>query len=241
MSRGPGRIERAIRQLFDAHPDEAFTTDDLCVARYPGLERRKIEHKHQVGVMRAANKVLAGDLDWRSIPSAYDRRMLIFCSMASVPSMIMRHRLHGLGVSPVCEEEIERDLRWHVTVRDADPAEAERLKMEQEAASAAQLAELAQGIRAALGKPQVLPTAHGYTSATHTALADKARALMVQNDPNAARAGLREIADALSISWGDVRRRSAMKRRTDRSSPASAKRSQPDLRVLPPFAPPGHA
>jgi hypothetical protein len=25
MSRGPGRIERAIRALFDAHPDEAYT------------------------------------------------------------------------------------------------------------------------------------------------------------------------------------------------------------------------
>jgi hypothetical protein len=26
MSRGPGRIERAIRELFDAHPDLAFVT-----------------------------------------------------------------------------------------------------------------------------------------------------------------------------------------------------------------------
>jgi hypothetical protein len=29
MSRGPGRIERAIRELFDAHPDLAFVTDEL--------------------------------------------------------------------------------------------------------------------------------------------------------------------------------------------------------------------
>jgi hypothetical protein len=37
MSRGPGRIERAIRALIDAHPDEAFTVDNLCVAwRRPG-------------------------------------------------------------------------------------------------------------------------------------------------------------------------------------------------------------
>jgi hypothetical protein len=30
MSRGPGRIERAIRQLFDANPDEAFITDEIA-------------------------------------------------------------------------------------------------------------------------------------------------------------------------------------------------------------------
>jgi hypothetical protein len=31
----PGRVERAIRELFDAHPDEAFITDEL-VQRFLG-------------------------------------------------------------------------------------------------------------------------------------------------------------------------------------------------------------
>ena len=58
MSRGPGRIERAIRALLDAHPDEAFTTDDLAAHCYPDAD--VIEHKHRVAVVRAANKVIAG-------------------------------------------------------------------------------------------------------------------------------------------------------------------------------------
>ena len=35
MSRGPGRIERAIHALFDAHPDLAFVTDELAEHCYP--------------------------------------------------------------------------------------------------------------------------------------------------------------------------------------------------------------
>ena len=30
LSRGHGRVERAIRELFDAHPDLAFVTDELA-------------------------------------------------------------------------------------------------------------------------------------------------------------------------------------------------------------------
>jgi hypothetical protein len=62
MSRGPGRIERAIRALFDAHPDLAFTTDELAEHCYP--RTATIERKHQVSVLRAAGKVIAGDRDW---------------------------------------------------------------------------------------------------------------------------------------------------------------------------------
>lgn len=39
MSRGPGRIERAIRALFDAHPDLAFVTDEIVEHCYPKAER----------------------------------------------------------------------------------------------------------------------------------------------------------------------------------------------------------
>jgi hypothetical protein len=62
MSRGPGRIERAIRELLDAHPDLAFVTDDLVRHCYPGIPA--IERKHQVSVLRAAHKVITGDRDW---------------------------------------------------------------------------------------------------------------------------------------------------------------------------------
>ena len=56
MSRGPGRIERAIAAILDAEPDNAFTTEDLCERVYPGVNR--VEKKHRVAVLRAANKLI---------------------------------------------------------------------------------------------------------------------------------------------------------------------------------------
>ncbi len=35
MSRGPGRVERAIYNLIEDHPDGAWTTEDLCRLIYP--------------------------------------------------------------------------------------------------------------------------------------------------------------------------------------------------------------
>jgi hypothetical protein len=51
MSRGPGRIERAIMAVVAAEPDNAFTVADLCDRVYPGVNR--IEKKHRVAVARA--------------------------------------------------------------------------------------------------------------------------------------------------------------------------------------------
>ena len=61
MSRGPGKIERAIEAVFAAEPDDAFTTADLCGRVYPGLNR--VEKKHRVAVIRAAKKV-SGRAGW---------------------------------------------------------------------------------------------------------------------------------------------------------------------------------
>jgi hypothetical protein len=234
MSRGPGRVERTIRTLFDAHPDEAFTADDLCRACYPGA--RPIRHKHRVAVWRAAHNVLKDDPDWANRVSPLDRRKLVICNQASVPSMIMRHKLCGAFHSPTHDEALERTrevlaagplkpeddaisprdadryvetqrrkakgsaeraVRDHVTLRDADPAERERLKAEQQVHREAQLAALAQSIRSHHAGVKVLSTATGCTSTTHTKLAALARRLMVENDPDAIRAGLAEIATAL--------------------------------------------
>jgi hypothetical protein len=62
MSRGLGRIERAIRELLDAHPDLAFVTDDLVRHCYPRITT--IERKHQVSVLRAMWNVIGNDQDW---------------------------------------------------------------------------------------------------------------------------------------------------------------------------------
>jgi hypothetical protein len=66
MSKGPGRIERAIRQLFDTNPDRAFITDELVEHCYPGAGSRfPIEKRHTVSVLRAAHKIIARDPDWQ--------------------------------------------------------------------------------------------------------------------------------------------------------------------------------
>jgi len=54
MSRGPGRVERAILAAFAGEPDNAFTTDDLCQRAFPTVIR--VEKKHRVAVFRAAKK-----------------------------------------------------------------------------------------------------------------------------------------------------------------------------------------
>ncbi len=62
MSRGPGKIERAIEAVFNEAPEWAYSVDDLIDRVYPGLNR--IEKKHRVSVLRAAHKVLTRMTDW---------------------------------------------------------------------------------------------------------------------------------------------------------------------------------
>jgi hypothetical protein len=64
MSRGPGRIERAIRELLDTSPDRAFMTADLAKHCFAGADW--IERKHEVSVLRAVRKIVADDPDWCS-------------------------------------------------------------------------------------------------------------------------------------------------------------------------------
>lgn len=43
MSRGPGRIQRAIAAAFDAQPTRRFTTRELAALAYPGTEIGKTQ------------------------------------------------------------------------------------------------------------------------------------------------------------------------------------------------------
>jgi hypothetical protein len=68
MSRGPGKIERAIEAIFDAtRPEEAaFTVEELCERVY-NVRAYRVAKKHRVAVVRAA-KVLVrrgGNYDWQ--------------------------------------------------------------------------------------------------------------------------------------------------------------------------------
>ena len=62
MSRGPGKIERAIRQLMAAEPTGAWTVEDLCERVYAGINR--VEKKHRVSVLRALRRAVRDDADW---------------------------------------------------------------------------------------------------------------------------------------------------------------------------------
>jgi hypothetical protein len=55
MSRGPGRIEQAIEATFTRFPDQTFSTAELGLIVYPGIDR--LEKKHRVSIVRAADKV----------------------------------------------------------------------------------------------------------------------------------------------------------------------------------------
>jgi hypothetical protein len=57
MSKGPGRIERAIADAFAANTNGILSVDDLVSVAYRGINR--VEKKHRVATIRAANKVAA--------------------------------------------------------------------------------------------------------------------------------------------------------------------------------------
>jgi len=238
MSRGPGRIERAIRDLFDANPDEAFTTDDLCIACYPRLKlKQQIERKHRVAVARAASKVIIADRNWRSRYSWCHGSMLLFYSMASLRSVALADVLLTRAHYETSEREkwlsdlinpsernhygqrakdrIERTVRDHIELRDADPAALEQITVRQKDEADARLARC----RAALGiKPQMLSEAqvgpratlttneHEVLSEGHdcrsdnTYLADRLCAVLQLNDPDQQRAEITAIAAQLDAA-----------------------------------------
>jgi hypothetical protein len=53
MSRGPGRIERAIAALFQRNPDAAFTVDQACALVF-GIEIKAIRETQRKSLARAA-------------------------------------------------------------------------------------------------------------------------------------------------------------------------------------------
>lgn|SRR4051794_27528183 len=77
MSRGPGRIERAIEAAFQANPHRAYTGEELVRLAYPdaysgeacdhsvawasvtGAPEPGVAKKHRVAVYRAAHNVAA--------------------------------------------------------------------------------------------------------------------------------------------------------------------------------------
>lgn len=117
MSRGPGRIERAILAAFEADPDNAFTTRELIERAFPGLNRS--EKKHQVSVLRAAKKMIARGNGFDFWKGECLGGQLVFFNRYNVLSYAMA-RLKADFLNQYCSEDpripdwckkTEKDLR----------------------------------------------------------------------------------------------------------------------------------
>lgn len=246
-----GKLERAIREHLAAHPDEAFSTDELAEHCYP--DARPLARKHRVGVLRAARKVISADQDWAWRVSDSHGGALVFFNRASVPSRAMARHMAGLAVAyhsprrrdrirwarsdlimtdvlerPDVLAKVQRELdnpdgakayqqsvAWHERERDGDAEEKARVGLERARDYALRDVDLTilllnqrrlKLMRAAAKLGFILPPNfdHPAPIAELTALAEKARALIVQNDPDAVRQGLNEIANALdgiALDW----------------------------------------
>lgn len=83
MSRGPGKIERAIEVAFTAAPHETFSVAELGSVTYPSLNR--VEKRHRVAIIRAADRV-ASRLWWAKLISERPGGEIIYCNTLDVRS-----------------------------------------------------------------------------------------------------------------------------------------------------------
>jgi hypothetical protein len=83
MSRGTGRIERAIETAFLHEPNRTFTLDELVSIAYPGLKRP--EKRHHVAILRGAHNV-AARLGWHCWPSERPGHHMVFVNVCNVRS-----------------------------------------------------------------------------------------------------------------------------------------------------------
>ncbi|MCJ2099717.1 hypothetical protein [Methylobacterium sp. E-046] len=83
MSRGPGKVERAIEAAFLASPEATFSVADLGPIAYPGLNR--VEKRHRVAILRAADRV-AARLWWKGLKSERPGGAIVYCNLLNVRS-----------------------------------------------------------------------------------------------------------------------------------------------------------
>lgn len=83
MSKGPGKIQRAIEAAFTAQPSATFTVYELGPIAYPGLN--DMAKRHQGSIRRAAEKV-ASRLWWVGLRSERPGGLLVYCNTLDVRS-----------------------------------------------------------------------------------------------------------------------------------------------------------
>ena len=105
VSRGPGRVERAIEAAFLASPDAAFSVAELGGIAYPGLNR--VEKRHRVAIIRAADRV-ASRLWWAKLISERPGGEIIYCNTLDVRSYALGRSRADCSFNNVPPEVIAR-------------------------------------------------------------------------------------------------------------------------------------
>ena len=106
MSKGLGHVGRAIAAAFDAEPDNAFTTAELCLRVWPDCTDWP-ERWHRVAVRRAAKRLARHrpDLGVASMRKDYERgHEAVFYRNERVLSRAMAH-LKIYAATHATEEE----------------------------------------------------------------------------------------------------------------------------------------
>lgn len=105
MSRGPGKIERAVEALFLENPRRSFTGEEVALACYQGINRP--EKKHRVSTLRAVKKV-APKLHWGEGFIWGSTGSVIFYNLLDLRSFAVgRTRAHEYGETIVTKKPVD--------------------------------------------------------------------------------------------------------------------------------------
>ena len=107
MSRGLGKIEKAIEAAFTAYPSATFSVLDLGPIAYPGLD--SMEKKHRAAIIRAADKV-AERLWWWKCINERPGGHVIYCNRLDVRSYAIGRLRTDFLQNDMSLPEIEQSL-----------------------------------------------------------------------------------------------------------------------------------
>jgi hypothetical protein len=118
MSKGPGRVQRAISALIAAEPDGAWSYEELCGLIYP--EARPVT-RAQLGAVGRALKRMTLPGTWMTGGGWGDRRSWLYdeCSLASVRKTRSYWNESNFEPGGSVFKEVEEAKRW----RDGSPLE----------------------------------------------------------------------------------------------------------------------
>jgi hypothetical protein len=114
MSKGPGRIERAIQAIFNKEPDNALTIDELVLRIYSC--DRQIERKQSVAVRRAVHNIRKhGSSVGAFATEARGGRLIVYNRFSLMSYALACMRCGARAYSPKEEllEEVAEGGRFH--------------------------------------------------------------------------------------------------------------------------------